>query len=92
MSRLWYAYMGSGSYSDPHSYTRSVVTPTCRNGAHLCAVFATEGPTVGCPPGPGPYPLFISTNIQSYIASGLVQIIPTPQPPPPDVAYVYFKA
>lgn len=87
--------MDSGSYSNPNNYTRSVVMPGCRNGARLCAVFATDRLVMtGCPPVemPGINPLLISNNLQSYIASGLVQLVPTPQPPPPDTAYVFFKS
>ncbi|WP_146610807.1 hypothetical protein [Pedobacter cryoconitis] len=67
--------------------------PACRNGARLCAVFATEGPLVGCPGNqmPGIHPLVISANIQTYIAGGLVQLVATPQPIPPDDAYVFLN-
>ena len=94
MSRSWYAYLGSGSYSNPNNYNLTLVMPTCRNGANLCAVFATATTImVGCPPVamPGIKPLVISTNLQTYIANGLVQLLPTPQPVPPDAAYVFFK-
>ncbi len=60
MSRAWYSFQG-GSVNLPESYSYSPLKPTCTAGRNLCSIYAIYA---------GQNPAVISSNLQSYIASG----------------------
>jgi len=83
MARAWFAYDGTGNVDSVDSYLYAPTTgPSCFSGRTLCAIYATRDPSNPLKP------LAISTNLQSYIGTGITN--GGPQPPRPDKPYVYF--
>ena len=83
MCRRWYAYMVEGPVDSVDSYLYSDAgSPSCFSGRRLCAIYAT------CDPTNPNQPLTISQRLQNYIATGITN--GGPQPQPPEKPYVYF--
>lgn len=81
MSRAWYTYSGTGSPTLPENYFYSFGTPFCNSGRRVCAIYGVYG---------GPWPFYISFNIQNYIAAGMSTGLAQPMFPIGAKKYVYF--
>lgn len=81
MARAWYSYTRTGSPTLPENYIYSFVAPTCNAGRIVCAIYGRYG---------GAWPAFISTNIQTYIATGQATGLAQPSSPAGAKKYVYF--
>lgn len=84
MARAWYSYNGSGPVDSVDSYLYASVQPTCLAGRDLCAIYATKG--VANPSKPQT----ISSNLQTYIANGIMVGGPQPATPQGTKPYAYF--